>query len=88
MEAKYWLDMAYDLNTYSNIRDMMDEDKNKRESSPAEVEFGGFEWNENSLVEVFEAALSDPTAKEMLLDIWPEGIEYLSMEDREKIKAK
>ena len=52
MESKYWLDMAYDLNIYSNIRSMMDEDKNKRESTPTEIEFGGFLWNGNSLVEI------------------------------------
>ena len=72
MEAKYWIDMVDDLNTYSTIRAMMDEDKNKKESSPSEVEFGGFEWNGNSLVRVYEEALSDsitgPTAKEILLD--------------------
>ena len=43
-------------------------------------------------MKVYEEALSDtisgPTAKEMLLDTWPEGIEYISMEEREKIKTK
>ena len=92
MEAKYWINKADDLNTYSTIIAMMDEDKNKKESS--EVEFVGFEWNGNSLVTVYEEALSDsitgPIAKEILLDTWPEGIEdeYISMEERERIKAR
>ena len=94
METKYWISMAEDLNTYSTILTMMDEDKVKKESCPSEVEFGGFEWNGNSLVTIYEDALTnsntDPTAKEILLGTWPEGIEneYISMEEREKIKAR
>ena len=94
MEAKYWISMADDLNTYSTIIAMMDEDKVKKESCPSEVEFGGFEWNGNSLVTVYEDALTNsitnPIAKEILLDTWPEGIEseYISMEERERIKAR
>jgi len=84
--------MADNLNTYSTIRDMMDKDRNTRESGPSEIEFGGFQWNGNSLVKIYEETLSDsisdPTAKEILLDKWPEGIEYISMEERDKIKAK
>ena len=84
--------MADNLNTYSTIRDMMDKDRNTRESGPSEIEFGGFQWNGNSLVKIYEETLSDsisdPTAKEILLDTWPEGIEYISMEERDKIKAK
>lgn len=71
---------------------MMDKDRNTRESGPLEIEFGGFQWKGNSLVKIYEETLSDsisdPTAKEILLDTWPEGIEYISMEERDKIKAK
>jgi len=94
METKYWISMAENLNTYSTILTMMDEDKVKKESCPSEVEFGGFEWNGNSLVTIYEDALTnsntDPTAKEILLGTWPEGIEneYISMEERERIKAR
>jgi len=94
MEAKYWIQKADELNTYTTILAMMDEDKNEKESCPSEVEFAGFEWNGNSLVTVYEEALSDsitnPIAKEILLDTWPEGIEeeYISMEERERIKAR
>ena len=89
IEAKYWIQKADDLNTYTTILAMMDEDKNEKESCPSEVEFAG-----NSLVSVYEEALSEsinnPTDKEILLDTWPEGIEeeYISMEERERIKAR
>ena len=72
MEAKFWANMDY--------------------AYDPEVDFGGFRWN--SLMGIFEEAISNsipgPVAKEDLLDTWPEGLEseFLSMEDREKIKAK
>ena len=72
MEAKFWTHMDYVCDS--------------------EVDFGGFRWN--SLMGIFEEAISNstpgPVAKEDLLDTWPEGLEseFLSMEDREKIKAK
>ena len=72
MEAKFWANMDY--------------------AYDPEVDFGGFRWN--SLIGIFEEAISNSTpgavAREDLLDRWPEGLEseFLSMEDREKIKVK
>ena len=72
MEAKFWANMDY--------------------AYDPEVNFGGFRWN--SLIGIFEEAISNSTpgavAREDLLDRWPEGLEseFLSMEDREKIKVK
>ena len=57
--------MADSLNTYSNIRSMLDADRNKRESTPSEKEFGGHGWNNNSLVKIYEAALSALSAMKM-----------------------
>ena len=72
MEAKFWANMDY--------------------AYDPEVDFGGFRWN--SLIGIFEEAISNSTpgavATEDLLDRWPEGLEseFVSMEDREKIKVK
>ena len=72
MEAKFWTNMDYTLDS--------------------EIDFGGFRWN--SLIEIFEEAIINPIpgpdVEEEFLDTWPEGMEseFLSMEDREKIKAK